>query len=360
MWNRRCCLVLELMGPASYPVRMSASPVYELALDIAAYTRDDIHDKLAQGVDGISAVRRRLSPPLQDAVRLAGEVHSWRSLLMLAHRGALPTLADADVDRIMTSFMDWMAGCGETLPTLAAPYLGPAWEGPLQAALAGDAAALEHIVAAHTNNPVVTHNVRYLATVPAETITGHLIALVEGWYREVCPIRGGVWEALQQDWHHKESRVGAMATSEFVRWATDGQEFVPPPGTEQVWMVPQVTYRPFTIANFLPRCVVYYYPVAPEFLPGHAIESRIQTMAAGYKALGDAHRLQLLRVLRDSPQSLAQLTERLGATKSNVHHHLTLLRTAGLVRVDQGVYAWQPEAVRIVGDDLRALLGIEP
>lgn len=347
------------MGTASYPIRLSASPVYELALDIAAFTRDDIHEKLAQGSDGITRVRGRLSPPMRNMVERSGEVQSWRSLLMLAHRCALPTLADPDVDRAMTAFMEWMAGCEETLPTLAAPYLGPTWAEPLQDALDGDEAALDRIIAAHADNTVVTQNVRHLCTETPEIVTSHLVDLVRGWYREVWPIHSGVWNALQEDWRHKESQVGGMNTGEFVRWATFGQEFIPPPATEQVWMVPQVTYRPFTIANFLPRCVVYYYPVAPEFLPGNEIESRIQTMAAGYKALGDAQRLRLLHVLRESPHSLAQLTEMSGATKSNVHHHLTLLRTAGLVRVDRGVYTLKPEAVRIVGDDLRGLLGIQ-
>ncbi|MBW2471479.1 MAG: helix-turn-helix transcriptional regulator, partial [Deltaproteobacteria bacterium] len=53
-----------------------------------------------------------------------------------------------------------------------------------------------------------------------------------------------------------------------------------------------------------------------------------------YKALSDERRLRILRRLAEGDTSLEELTEMLGLSKSTVHHHISILRGAGLVRVN--------------------------
>jgi DNA-binding transcriptional ArsR family regulator len=52
-----------------------------------------------------------------------------------------------------------------------------------------------------------------------------------------------------------------------------------------------------------------------------------------YKALSDERRLRILRRLREEDSTLESLTEMLELSKSTVHHHISILRGAGLVRV---------------------------
>jgi DNA-binding transcriptional ArsR family regulator len=52
-----------------------------------------------------------------------------------------------------------------------------------------------------------------------------------------------------------------------------------------------------------------------------------------YKALSDEKRLRILRRLSEGETSLDELTDMLGLTKSTVHHHIGLLRGAGLIRI---------------------------
>jgi DNA-binding transcriptional ArsR family regulator len=52
-----------------------------------------------------------------------------------------------------------------------------------------------------------------------------------------------------------------------------------------------------------------------------------------YKALSDERRLRILRRLSEGETSLDELTELLDLSKSTVHHHISILRGAGLIRV---------------------------
>jgi DNA-binding transcriptional ArsR family regulator len=56
-------------------------------------------------------------------------------------------------------------------------------------------------------------------------------------------------------------------------------------------------------------------------------------MVRTYKALSDERRLRILRRLREGDTSLDELTKMLGLSKSTVHHHMSILRAAGLIRI---------------------------
>ena len=49
------------------------------------------------------------------------------------------------------------------------------------------------------------------------------------------------------------------------------------------------------------------------------------------KALGDEKRLRILRALADGEKSLMELAEMFGLAKTTMHHHMIILRSAGLV-----------------------------
>ena len=59
-------------------------------------------------------------------------------------------------------------------------------------------------------------------------------------------------------------------------------------------------------------------------------------MVSVYKALADERRLRVLRRLAESPTSLTDLATHIGVAKSTMHHHVGILRRAGMVRVSVG------------------------
>jgi ArsR family transcriptional regulator len=56
----------------------------------------------------------------------------------------------------------------------------------------------------------------------------------------------------------------------------------------------------------------------------------LECVAGRFKALADVSRLRLLLVLREGPQSVTALQERLGMAQAAVSKHLAVLRGAGL------------------------------
>ncbi|WP_241685778.1 metalloregulator ArsR/SmtB family transcription factor [Luteimonas sp. YGD11-2] len=61
-------------------------------------------------------------------------------------------------------------------------------------------------------------------------------------------------------------------------------------------------------------------------------DSRIGTIAATYRLLGDPTRLRVLLACLDAPISVGDIATRTGASQPLVSHHLRLLRGARLVR----------------------------
>ena len=77
------------------------------------------------------------------------------------------------------------------------------------------------------------------------------------------------------------------------------------------------------------------YPVADEYMDADP-DAPPEWLIKIYKALGDERRMRILRRLAKGPASLHDLTKEFDASKSTIHHHLVLLRTAGLVKVTMG------------------------
>ena len=59
-------------------------------------------------------------------------------------------------------------------------------------------------------------------------------------------------------------------------------------------------------------------------------------------ALGDELRLRILHELATNERTATELAERLGVDRTSLHHHLGMLRSAGLVAVKaEGVDYWR-------------------
>lgn len=75
-----------------------------------------------------------------------------------------------------------------------------------------------------------------------------------------------------------------------------------------------------------------FYAMADEFINNNP-DAPPSWLVRTYKALSDEKRLRILRRLSEGETSLDELTELLDISKSTVHHHISVLRGAGLVRV---------------------------
>lgn len=198
---------------------------------------------------------------------------------------------------------------------------------------------------------------RFLEMAPADT-TALLADAVEAFDREVFHGGGGVVEVLDRDAAHKRQMARTMDPAQLVEVATNGVTFTMLPDVDGIVLIPAVVTRPWVTITESRRRRVFCYPVAEEHLIADP-DAPPSYLVAAYRALGDERRLRMLRILSEGPISLADITERVGIAKSTVHHHLSILRQAGLVRITLDAdkeYSLRRDVVSEVGQMLAGFL----
>jgi DNA-binding transcriptional ArsR family regulator len=150
-----------------------------------------------------------------------------------------------------------------------------------------------------------------------------------------------------------------MAPEALVETATCGVHFMPRSGPELVLLVPQYHYRPWNLYDSYRGMRLFEYPAeALPAVPGEPPPGLLRLTGA----LSDESRLRILHFLAAGPRSFSDVVQVMGLAKSTVHHHMVVLRAAGLVRVyDSGEkaatsYSLRPGAVDQLRDMLHAYL----
>lgn len=160
------------------------------------------------------------------------------------------------------------------------------------------------------------------------------------------------------------SRAGDRAALEpdaFIERTTGGVRWFADPQVRRVIMAPSYFARPFNHVYQGADWRLFCYPVADRVLGEADPDTPPQSVIRLHRALGDASRLRILRLLRDRDLYLTELAVQLGLSKPTTKHHLALMRAAGLVTVtEEGgltYYSLRRESLQEAGDDLRRYLG---
>ncbi|MFQ5523040.1 MAG: ArsR/SmtB family transcription factor [Acidimicrobiia bacterium] len=113
---------------------------------------------------------------------------------------------------------------------------------------------------------------------------------------------------------------------------TRGLEYEIPLGVTRIVLIPSVVIRPLSLIDQQRETLLVIYAVADEFLASDP-EAPPSWLVRIYKALSDEKQLRILRRLAEGGATLDDLAAVLGLAKSTVHHHISILRGAGLIRV---------------------------
>lgn len=146
-----------------------------------------------------------------------------------------------------------------------------------------------------------------------------------------------------------------------IERVTGGLRWLPDPGVRRVIMAPSYFARPFNYIYQGGDWRLFCYPIADAVLEAADRDAPPAGMVRLYRALGDATRMRILRLLTDRDWYLTELATQLELSKPTTKHHLALLRSAGLVTVtDQGnltYYSIRRERVEQAGVLLGQYLG---
>ncbi|ARU62841.1 hypothetical protein CBW65_19070 [Tumebacillus avium] len=338
------------IGRPSVEVKVVSSLLFEAALGLAAVTYAEIQDTLERTASEWDEISSRLTLEAQQELAYCARHNTWQALLRLLHGGDFAEIGEflAHLDSMPMEEFRY-----EVLP----PFGGLQEEELRRRAAAGDENACDTLIQAAAGHGFLAAYVPFVLREDSEVLKRHLLVLVESWYEAAILPKEAEWSrVLQREVTVKREMQERLSPVDFVEAAL-GKAYQPDPWVRRVLLVPHIAYRPWTIQADLPGTRVFYYPVSDESLYGDDDPYRPPaSLVLLHKALGDENRLRLLKLLSEGERTLQELTEALELAKSTIHHHLALLRSAGLVVSNGSAYVLKPAMLEQADKQLTAFL----
>lgn len=198
-----------------------------------------------------------------------------------------------------------------------------------------------------------------LTPTPEATLSGVIQVLRAVYEAGVREREGEFAAATRRDADAKRAMATRLSGSRLIELATNGVTLEASADRRPVVLVPSVVMRPWVLITEHPEARVLIYPVADEYLDADP-DAPPAWLVGTFKALGDEKRLRIMRRLGEGPAALGEIAELLDVSKSTAHHHLRLLRTAGLVRITLGAdkeYSLRRDVVPEAAAILNAYIG---
>jgi DNA-binding transcriptional ArsR family regulator len=177
---------------------------------------------------------------------------------------------------------------------------------------------------------------RFLLEMTPEETQALLVRTLSGFQEDVfAPHEEAFRKQLEADFQAKSAMALRISPGRLIEIATSGITLSDEHVTRPIVLMPSMVARPWVVMSAGADFDVYGYSVADEFLDLDP-DTPPPWLVKTYKALGDERRLRILRRLGEGNASLAELARDADVAKSTLHHHLLLLRAAGLVTVEVG------------------------
>ena len=347
--------------PDSQPaVTIEVSPAYELLESLVTAVDTGESETYEIGPEWIAEARRRAGDELLGRIGAVsrGDSDTFIHLVGLAYDTPAPRdiprflahLRETDADEILLHLVQFYA---RDVRRLTPPDV-------IRAAVGGDAGARDEFIrTSHPDWEPWTAYLRAILDADREALKAELIDVLELWADRVFkPELPTIMPILERDAEAKRDLARDLPMDRFVTTATNGVEFAPRPGIAQVVMIPSFVNRPLVSYLELGEVLLIIYPVADESISADTDTPPLRLVRLS-KALGDEKRLRILRALADGEKTLMELAEMFGVAKTTMHHHMIVLRSAGLISVGVGSkrYRLRHETVPDVGALLSGYLG---
>jgi DNA-binding transcriptional ArsR family regulator len=125
-----------------------------------------------------------------------------------------------------------------------------------------------------------------------------------------------------------EGKAISGDTVAFVERISGGLKIEQYEGLQQVILTPTYHTNPLIVISKLKNIAHIFYPIdMPDSDPAQPSKKLIRLT----KALADENRLRILKLLSEGPKTFTEILQHFSVSKSTVHHHVMLLRTAGLI-----------------------------
>ncbi|MBN8211119.1 winged helix-turn-helix transcriptional regulator [Bacillus sp. NTK071] len=332
-----------------YKLELKSSLLWEAALGIAAITNESLIDTLDLSKEKRELIHQSLSKSMIEELEYVQKHNTWKTILQLLHQKDFENLS---------SFNDYVRSLSdEQLKNISIPYLGNEQEVLKRDLLNGSAKALQELQKRNHEHPFLPSYLEFITKVSCEELKSHLLVVMSGWYSAIIePDKTKLEAILQRDMASKEKMLGSLEPEQFVEWATDGVKYLPEPSVYKVILIPHYIYRPWNVEADLEGVKVFYYAVSNESISSEDKFVPNKLLVQKYKALGDETRLRILKMIKEEPTSLQELTTELKLGKTTVHHHLKILKSARIVSQHSNKYSIEDSVLEHLPTELKIFL----
>lgn len=317
-------------APRRIPIELDGSVAYESLLTMwVTFNPKEKGTNFDLGSDWTEKVRERTPSDLKKEIESLGGPYCYTWLAIAGLVATAPHPHDPD------SVYEWLSAMApKRLRRWLIGYVSHNSDASLiEQAAGGDLSVLPQLVEGEKDMSEFVEHLEKLFDVPDEELASRFADAVQRFRKEVFvdfeEEFGGAINRAAAARRAVATRDSAKAVIEDV---TNGLEYDIPLGVTRVVLVPSVVLKPLSVIDQHRETLIVFYAVADEFIDSDP-EAPPSWLARTYKALSDEKRLRILRRVSEGETTLDEITEMLGLSKSTVHHHISILRAAGLVRV---------------------------
>ena len=340
------------------PVRVVTGSAFETIAELAAFNSGPARGSLDSGKTWIREVRALAGPGLI----ARAERHAFGTYAELATI-ALEAAEPRGVAELAVAIaaMSGNGLRGRILGSDSSMARSMVGEGVIEGALAGDRAARAEVRTAMGPTATARRSLDRMLDSEPDAFRDEIRGIVVAWGERVSPAFAPTsLAAIGRDSARRRAELADRSGAEVLVRATRGVTYDPPPWIRSIVIVPTVAMRPYIVPTELRDTVVFICSVGDEAFDTDpaAPPHRLIKVAA---ALGDERRLRILHLLRREQLTASEIADRLGVDRTSLHHHLGILRSAGLLAIrDEGVSGWRyalrDDGLTQVGPELDAYL----
>jgi DNA-binding transcriptional ArsR family regulator len=334
-------------------VDVDSSPVYELLLQIGAFTGQEELNTYDVGHRWGVTQRARCSAHVLRALdRLGGRFAFWDQLI--GHQavrradgiaGFFDLLDRTDAEEVHLH----MLGCYSA-------EMAPESRAAIRAAVEGSRRAIAPAIESLADGVPERREVlgRLLAT-PAEAVKDLVLDTLRGWYERIF-LKGEPFASTLLEDDAAAQRMLLTTDPERLILLATGVRYDTRPDVDAVLLVPTLIMRPWLAVVNYRRMRIYCYPVSDDPGPPDTVPPGLVRM---HEALADPIRLRILKALGNDRLSADQLADRLAEDRNTVRAHLARLRFGRLIHLNCGptlTYERRSDLMRAVGQPLKSYL----
>jgi DNA-binding transcriptional ArsR family regulator len=162
-----------------------------------------------------------------------------------------------------------------------------------------------------------------------------MVDVLGAWQKQYAEIEPRIGEIIDRDYEGRAGDRATLAANDLIETTTGGIRWLPEPGVRRVILGPSYFSRPYNFLMSGDDWRFFGYPVADAALDPADSLAAPPSVVRLHRALGDATRLKILKLLASRDLYLTEIAQLLDLSKPTIKHHLALLRSAGLVTITE-------------------------